>query len=113
MRTRGFWSTSTASTVGSSPKDPTGRSPRGALPAERARFRHVCGICGFVGPPDAAVHRGVIEAMSETIRHRGPDAGGAAEIASDLHGRPLRGWLGNRRLRIIDVRAAADQPMVR
>lgn len=65
-----------------------------------------------MGPPDAGAHRGAVEAMNETIRHRGPDAGGAVEIASDLHASPLRGWLGNRRLRIIDVTTAADQPMV-
>jgi asparagine synthase (glutamine-hydrolysing) len=71
----------------------------------------MCGICGFVGPPDAAAHRGVIEGMNETIRHRGPDAEGAVEIKSRLGG-DLAGWLGNRRLRVLDVRAAADQPMV-
>jgi asparagine synthase (glutamine-hydrolysing) len=72
----------------------------------------MCGICGFVGPPEAAAHRGVIEAMAETIRHRGPDAGGTVEIAANVRGAPLRGWLGNRRLRILDVRSVADQPMV-
>jgi asparagine synthase (glutamine-hydrolysing) len=72
----------------------------------------VCGICGFVGPPDEAANRGVIEAMNETIRHRGPDAGGTLEIGSDLGGLPAHGWLGNRRLRILDVRPVADQPMV-
>jgi asparagine synthase (glutamine-hydrolysing) len=54
----------------------------------------------------------VIEAMNETIQHRGPDAGGTTEIGSDVGGRPLRGWLGNRRLRILDVREVADQPMI-
>jgi asparagine synthase (glutamine-hydrolysing) len=72
----------------------------------------VCGICGFVGPPDDAANRDVIEAMNETIRHRGPDAGGSTEIGSDVGERPLRGWLGNRRLRILDVRTIADQPMM-
>jgi asparagine synthase (glutamine-hydrolysing) len=71
----------------------------------------MCGICGFVGPPDAAANRGVVEAMSETIRHRGPDAGGAVEVTSNGEHR-LGGWLGNRRLRILDVRTVADQPMV-
>jgi asparagine synthase (glutamine-hydrolysing) len=49
--------------------------------------------------------------MNETVLHRGPDAGGTVEIRSDVGAHALRGWLGNRRLRILDVRTVADQPM--
>jgi asparagine synthase (glutamine-hydrolysing) len=67
----------------------------------------VCGICGYVSsdrvPVDAATGR----RMRETLRHRGPDGSGEAQIA----GGGLHGWLGHRRLRVVDVTEAAHQPM--
>ena len=63
----------------------------------------MCGICGeisFDGPADpAAVH-----AMMESLRPRGPDGEG-------LFGSG-RVVLGHRRLKIIDLSEAGQQPMV-
>ena len=71
----------------------------------------MCGICGYVGPPDAALDPSSAHAMRESVRHRGPDGAGEAPLLP-LDGRnDLRGWLGHRRLKIIDLSSAADQPM--
>jgi asparagine synthase (glutamine-hydrolysing) len=51
----------------------------------------VCGITGFWGPPD----RALLDAMTESIRHRGPDDDGYFEDAVAS--------LGFRRLSIIDL----------
>jgi len=62
----------------------------------------MCGICGklsWTEPPD----RGVVERMSTKIAHRGPDGEGIVDLG------PL--VLGHRRLAIIDLSAAAKQPM--
>src|SRR3954451_4642079 len=68
----------------------------------------MCGICGWVGaaarPSDAAAG----PAMRETLEHRGPDGPGELAIAAD----GLHGWLGHRRLKVIDVTESAHQPMV-
>ncbi len=60
----------------------------------------MCGIVGAVGlegpPPDA-------DAILEEIRHRGPDSGGSVYRAGT--------WLGVRRLRVLDLREVADQPV--
>src|SRR3954451_19956354 len=67
----------------------------------------MCGICGWVGaaarPSDAAAG----PAMRETLEHRGPDGPGELAIAAD----GLHGWLGHRRLKVIDVSESAHQPM--
>lgn len=61
-------------------------------------------MCGFVGFTNQINDAGqVIEKMMDTIRHRGPDAGGKyvdADIA-----------LGHRRLSIIDVSEQGNQPL--
>ena len=62
----------------------------------------MCGITGWLSwkrPPSA----GVVEAMSQRLTHRGPDASGL--VASG----PI--VLGHRRLSIVDLSAAANQPM--
>lgn len=61
----------------------------------------MCGIAGYVG----GVERGLPERMNRVQRHRGPDGEGlftdaAAEVA-----------LAHTRLAILDLSAAADQPM--
>lgn len=63
----------------------------------------MCGIAGIWERSGAPVDRGALERMSAALVHRGPDGSG-------LH---LDGALGlaNRRLRIIDPRPSADQPM--
>lgn len=66
----------------------------------------MCGICGelsFDGRPPVA--EPVLAAMTARLRHRGPDHG--ATYLSDDH----RMGLGFRRLSIIDLRAAANQPI--
>ncbi len=60
----------------------------------------MCGICGFLGPPD----RPVLEGMTRQLTHRGPDAEGLfVDAATGVH-------LGHRRLSIIDL-AGGTQPM--
>ncbi len=58
----------------------------------------MCGITGFWGPPD----RALLEAMTESLRHRGPDDDGYFDDAVAS--------LGFRRLSIIDL-AHGSQPM--
>lgn len=60
----------------------------------------MCGIAGFVGPGDL----GVLQAMSDSLIHRGPDgAGYYVDHAIGLH-------LAHRRLAILDI-AGGKQPM--
>jgi len=66
----------------------------------------MCGICGELSfAPDLRVQQGSLLAMAATLEHRGPDHG-AVYVAPDG-----RAGLGFRRLSIIDLRAAANQPM--
>ncbi len=61
----------------------------------------MCGICGIVG----VVDRGVIERMTASLIHRGPDDGGVEIFPeSDLA-------LGHRRLSVIDLSPRGHQPM--
>jgi asparagine synthase (glutamine-hydrolysing) len=71
----------------------------------------MCGICGYVGPSDAALDLGSARAMRDALRHRGPDGAGEALLSPLDGGGDLRGWLGHRRLKIIDLTPAAHQPM--
>ena len=62
----------------------------------------MCGIAGWLSwarPPSLSV----VRAMTERMANRGPDAAGAVALG------PLA--LGHRRLSVIDVSAAANQPM--
>jgi asparagine synthase (glutamine-hydrolysing) len=66
----------------------------------------MCGICGefgFAGAPPVASR--VVDAMAATLCHRGPDHG-ASWVSNDG-----LAALGFRRLSIIDLRAAAHQPI--
>jgi len=63
----------------------------------------MCGISGFYSEKDFILQSG-LENMTRTMTHRGPDAGGIF-----LEG-PV--GLGHRRLSIIDLSQAANQPMV-
>jgi asparagine synthase (glutamine-hydrolysing) len=71
----------------------------------------MCGICGYVGPPDAVLDPTTARAMRDSLRHRGPDGAGEASLSPLDAGNYLRGWIGHRRLKIIDLTRAADQPM--
>jgi asparagine synthase (glutamine-hydrolysing) len=67
----------------------------------------MCGIAGFLDdrPATRASREAVASAMTEALRHRGPDDGGVwvdAEAGVAL---------GNRRLAIIDISPAGHQPM--
>ena len=70
----------------------------------------MCGIAGFVNLDGAPADVDVLQAMTDTIRHRGPDDRGTLCL-------PLRGGapdtaLGFQRLTILDRSADARQPMV-
>src|SRR5262245_48944404 len=62
----------------------------------------MCGIAGYLNAPSAAVPESILERMTDTIRHRGPDGFG--------YYRDAYASLGHRRLSIIDV-AGGAQPM--
>lgn len=63
----------------------------------------MCGICGIVRLDGAPVDSGVLQRLTAAIAHRGPDGGATA-----IHGNV---GLGHRRLSILDLSAAANQPM--
>jgi asparagine synthase (glutamine-hydrolysing) len=67
----------------------------------------MCGIAGFFALrgelPRHAASRLVLERMVESVRHRGPDDGGAYLDA--------RAGLGHRRLSIVDLSPAGHQPL--
>src|SRR6266849_3966287 len=67
----------------------------------------MCGICGIweYGASEGRVGLSLVESMRDEMQHRGPDDEGS--LLFD-HG---RGGLGFRRLSIIDLSAAGNQPM--
>jgi asparagine synthase (glutamine-hydrolysing) len=69
----------------------------------------MCGIAGIIGRLDKP-NRAALERMSDAMVHRGPDASGTWVSAPDA-----RGWgalLAHRRLSILDLSPAGEQPMV-
>lgn len=65
----------------------------------------MCGICGIIDKRDFPVPMSDIKAMSDRVRHRGPDdAGQFLQQALAL---------GHRRLSILDLSSAGHQPMQR
>ncbi|OYW52278.1 MAG: asparagine synthase (glutamine-hydrolyzing) [Hyphomicrobium sp. 32-62-53] len=69
----------------------------------------MCGLAGYFGGLDRAFAgdaRAILRAMSDAIRHRGPDGEGQWVSSDDLCG------LAHRRLSIIDLSPAGAQPMV-
>lgn len=70
----------------------------------------MCGFCGYVCRAELYPGPEAGRAMNEVIAHRGPDGEGSLEIGAEREV-PLRGWLGHRRLRIIDLSEDAHQPM--
>ncbi len=65
----------------------------------------MCGLCGVVGEGSEETLRATAQAMSDTLVHRGPDAGGVFVHAS--HGLAI----GHRRLSVIDPSPDGAQPM--
>ncbi|MFL6229906.1 MAG: asparagine synthase (glutamine-hydrolyzing) [Pyrinomonadaceae bacterium] len=67
----------------------------------------MCGICGVweYGVTAPGVERGLVERMRDTMAHRGPDATGALVLDDGRLG------LGFRRLSIVDLSPAGNQPM--
>ena len=67
----------------------------------------MCGIAGVLSFDGASGLRPLLEAMADTLCHRGPDAAGFLEDAAAA---PAVG-LAHRRLSVIDLSHAADQPI--
>ena len=65
----------------------------------------MCGVAGAFCQPDGAR---LVRTMTDRISHRGPDADGLEDLSPHA---PLQ--LAHRRLSIIDLSAAADQPLVK
>jgi asparagine synthase (glutamine-hydrolysing) len=64
-------------------------------------------VCGIAGCYQQADGRKLADVMTDRIAHRGPDAGGVWSY----EGERVSMHLGHRRLSIIDLSTAADQPM--
>src|SRR3954451_1742385 len=69
----------------------------------------MCGIAGFVNLDGAPADAGVLEAMTDSVRHRGPDDRGTLRVS--LRGGVPDTGLGFQRLKIIDLSARGHQPM--
>jgi len=81
----------------------------------------LCGLAGIVFPPDAHVPAHALHAMDRALRHRGPDDSGIATVTHDgtiqfIDGdqelTPSSAVFSHRRLSILDLSAAARQPMI-
>ena len=66
----------------------------------------MCGIAGFIDFTKKS-NKEHVDAMIETLYHRGPDGGDSMTIENENY----TAGLGHRRLAIIDVSSAANQPM--
>jgi len=66
----------------------------------------VCGVAGAYQQPDGKV---LVTAMVDRLVHRGPDAGAVVEMVDP----DTAVVLGHRRLSIIDLSSAADQPFAK
>src|SRR5262245_10623173 len=61
----------------------------------------MCGMCGIVG----TIEQGVIERMTASLAHRGPDGGGVETFPENSLA------FGHRRLSVIDLSSRGRQPM--
>ena len=69
----------------------------------------MCGIAGFVNLDGAPADASVLGAMTDMIRHRGPDDRGT--LCLSLRGGIPDTALGFQRLKILDLSASGQQPM--
>jgi asparagine synthase (glutamine-hydrolysing) len=69
----------------------------------------MCGIAGFVNIDGAPADAGVLAAMTNMVRHRGPDDRGTLRLS--LRGGIADTALGFHRLNILDLSARGHQPM--
>jgi asparagine synthase (glutamine-hydrolysing) len=70
----------------------------------------MCGIAGFIALDGAPADAGILEAMTDMIRHRGPDDRGTLRLS--LRGGAADTALGVQRLAILDRSTRARQPML-
>src|SRR3954451_14058344 len=71
---------------------------------------HMCGIAGFVNLDGAPADAGVLGAMTDMVRHRGPDDRGT--VCLSLRGGIPDTALGFHRLQVLDRSSRAHQPMI-
>jgi asparagine synthase (glutamine-hydrolysing) len=69
----------------------------------------MCGIAGFINLDGAPADAGVLAAMTDLVRHRGPDDRGT--LCVSLRGGAADTALGFHRLSILDLSARGHQPM--
>src|SRR5262245_32749974 len=69
----------------------------------------MCGIAGILGRVSES-NRAALMRMSDALVHRGPDAAGVWESSPDARG--FGALLAFRRLAILDLSPAGNQPMV-
>jgi len=81
----------------------------------------MCGIAGLIGRNDSKIEAGIIKAMSQVMKHRGPDDNGYLGIMDQgiiqkgrecNHTQNSSLALAHRRLSILDLSEDAWQPMV-
>ena len=65
----------------------------------------MCGIAGIISPNNQFVQQARLQRMADALKHRGPDGEGFWINTKQTVG------LAHRRLAIIDLSNAADQPM--
>jgi asparagine synthase (glutamine-hydrolysing) len=70
----------------------------------------MCGIAGYINLDGAPVDHGVLAAMTQLVRHRGPDDHGSLCVSLRRGGTPDTA-LGFQRLNILDLSARGHQPM--
>src|SRR5262245_11068269 len=75
----------------------------------RANTLTMCGIAGFVNLDGAPADGRVLEAMTDLVRHRGPDDRGT--LCLSLRGTVPDTALGFHRLKILDLSDRGHQPM--
>ena len=70
----------------------------------------MCGIAGFFNLDGAPADAGVLDAMTDLVRHRGPDDRGACCLS--VRGGIPDTALGFHRLEVIDLTTAGHQPLI-